>query len=111
MSEITYVTKEGLAKLNDELKQLKTVERAKIASAISEAREKGDLREKLVESQVRLENEIHKRPIIAKTCDKIVFVPQAHGDSLNVGHAAAITMFELGREGPKVEHDGRAACT
>ena len=45
MSEITYVTKDGLAKLNDELKQLKTVERAKIANAISEAREKGDLRE------------------------------------------------------------------
>jgi len=50
-------------------------------------------------------------PEIAKACDKIVFVPQAHGDSLNVGHAAAITMFELGREGPKIEHDGKAACT
>ncbi|CAJ1962010.1 unnamed protein product [Cylindrotheca closterium] len=50
-------------------------------------------------------------PDIAKICDKIVFVPQAHGDSLNVGHAAAITLFELGREGPKMEHDGKAACT
>lgn len=50
-------------------------------------------------------------PDIGKACDKIVFVPQAHGDSLNVGHAAAITMFELGREGPKKEHDGKAACT
>eukprot|EP00980_Cylindrotheca_fusiformis_P029975 scaffold24130_cov142-Cylindrotheca_fusiformis.AAC.5 len=48
---------------------------------------------------------------IAAACDKIVFVPQAHGDSLNVGHAAAITMFELGRNCPAPEHDGRAACT
>ena len=48
---------------------------------------------------------------VAAACDSIVFVPQAHGDSLNVGHAAAITMFELGRECAILEHDGRAACT
>lgn len=48
---------------------------------------------------------------LASACDKVIFVPQAHGDSLNVGHAAAITMFELGRECPASKHDGRAACT
>ncbi|KAG7338664.1 group 1 glycosyl transferase [Nitzschia inconspicua] len=48
---------------------------------------------------------------VAVSCDQIVYIPQAAGDSLNVGHAAAIAMFELGREGPKVEHDGLAACT
>lgn len=48
---------------------------------------------------------------VAHSCDRIVFIPQATGDSLNVGHAAAIAMFELGRDGPKVEHDGLAACT
>ena len=48
---------------------------------------------------------------VASACDRIVFVPQAHGDSLNVAHAAAITMFELGRECPIPQHDGRAACT
>lgn len=48
---------------------------------------------------------------VAAACDTIVFVPQAHGDSLNVGHAAAITIFELGRHGPIPEHDGCAACT
>lgn len=47
---------------------------------------------------------------VRAACDQIVFVPQAHGDSLNVGHAAAITMFELGRGGNTVQHDGRAAC-
>lgn len=48
---------------------------------------------------------------VTAACDEIVFIPQVHGDSLNVGHAAAIAMFELGRTGPKVEHDGLAACT
>lgn len=48
---------------------------------------------------------------VSAVCDTIVFVPQAHGDSLNVGHAAAIAMFELGRGGPIPQHDGRAACT
>jgi tRNA G18 (ribose-2'-O)-methylase SpoU/glycosyltransferase involved in cell wall biosynthesis len=48
---------------------------------------------------------------IASECDNVVFVPQAHGDSLNVGHAAAITMFELGRDCPAPKHDGRAACS
>lgn len=46
-----------------------------------------------------------------QVCHDIVFVPQAHGDSLNVGHAAAISLFELGRECPLPEHDGRAACS
>jgi TrmH family RNA methyltransferase len=48
---------------------------------------------------------------VGEACDHIVFIPQAHGDSLNVGHAAAITLFELGRDGPIPQHDGRAACT
>jgi TrmH family RNA methyltransferase len=48
---------------------------------------------------------------VGDACDHIVFIPQAHGDSLNVGHAAAITLFELGRDGPIPQHDGRAACT
>lgn len=45
MADITYVTKETLEKIKDELTQLKTKGRADIAKAISEAREKGDLKE------------------------------------------------------------------
>ena len=45
MSEITYFTKEGLKKLNDELHHLKTKGRADIAKQIAEARDKGDLSE------------------------------------------------------------------
>ncbi|RYE20618.1 MAG: transcription elongation factor GreA [Sphingobacteriales bacterium] len=45
MSAINYVTKETLEHLREELTQLKTVGRAEIARQISEAREKGDLKE------------------------------------------------------------------
>ena len=45
MSKITYFTKEGLKKLNDELRHLKTKGRAEIAKQIAEARDKGDLSE------------------------------------------------------------------
>lgn len=45
MSENTYLTKEGYNKISEELDILKSVERKKIADAIAEAREKGDLSE------------------------------------------------------------------
>jgi len=45
MSQLTYLTQEGLAKLKEELKHLKTVERPKISAQIAEARDKGDLSE------------------------------------------------------------------
>ncbi len=40
-----YITQEALDKLREELKQMKGEGRSKIADAISEAREKGDLKE------------------------------------------------------------------
>ncbi|MBL0310467.1 MAG: transcription elongation factor GreA [Bacteroidetes bacterium] len=45
MSDIFYMTREGLEKLRDEVKYLRTVKRPEIAKAIAEAREKGDLSE------------------------------------------------------------------
>ena len=45
MSQLTYLTQEGMAKLKEELKHLKTVERPKISAQIAEARDKGDLSE------------------------------------------------------------------
>ena len=45
MQKIAYYTEEGLNKLKEELGQLKTVERQKVAEDISEARSKGDLSE------------------------------------------------------------------
>ena len=45
MSNISYYTAEGLKNLQEELHRMKVKERAKIASQIAEARDKGDLSE------------------------------------------------------------------
>lgn len=45
MSNVTYLTEEGMKKLNEELHHLKTVERPSISQQIAEARDKGDLSE------------------------------------------------------------------
>ncbi len=45
MAQINYYTEDGLKKLNEELDQLKNVERASVSAQIAEARDKGDLSE------------------------------------------------------------------
>ncbi|MDP4712201.1 MAG: transcription elongation factor GreA [Saprospiraceae bacterium] len=45
MANYNYLTKEGYLKLKSDLEELKTTERQKVARAIAEAREKGDLSE------------------------------------------------------------------
>lgn len=45
MSDIAYVTEEGLIKLKEEIKYLTSVERPAISKQIAEARDKGDLSE------------------------------------------------------------------
>ncbi|MDA3822243.1 MAG: transcription elongation factor GreA [Bacteroidales bacterium] len=45
MSNVSYMTEEGLAKLKKELDQLVKVERPSISEQIAEARDKGDLSE------------------------------------------------------------------
>ena len=45
------------------------------------------------------------------SCDELVMIPQASGDSLNVGHASAIALYTLGKDdGKAAAHDGMAAC-
>ena len=45
MSEIKYYTQEGLAKLQEELQKMITIDRPSISKQIAEARDKGDLSE------------------------------------------------------------------
>ena len=45
MSEVLYVTEDGLQRLKDELEQLRTVERPLISKMLADARDKGDLTE------------------------------------------------------------------
>ena len=73
MSQLTYVTAEGLAKLKAELKQLQTVERPKSSAAIAEARDKGDLSENAEydaakEAQGLLEMRISKLNTLIANC-------------------------------------------
>jgi transcription elongation factor GreA len=45
MSQVSYITEEGLQKLKEELNQLTSIERPSISKQIAEARDKGDLSE------------------------------------------------------------------
>lgn len=73
MSEVLYVTEEGLQKLKDELEQLRTVERPMISRLIADARDKGDLSENAEyaaakEAQGMLEMKISKlEDVIARS--------------------------------------------
>jgi transcription elongation factor GreA len=73
MSEVLYVTAEGLQKMKDELEQLRTVERPMIARMLSDARAQGDLTENAEyaaakEAQGMLETKIAKlEDIIARS--------------------------------------------
>lgn len=60
-----YVTKEGHQKLRDDLQYLRTKGRAKMAAAIAEAREKGDLSEN-AEYDAAKEEQGHLEAKIAK---------------------------------------------
>ena len=69
MSNISYYTPDGLKKLQEELNQLKNVERPSISKQIAEAREKGDLSENAEydaakEAQGMLELKISKMEVM-----------------------------------------------
>jgi len=73
MSEVLYVTGEGLQKLKEELEQLRTVERPMISRLLADARDKGDLTENAEyaaakEAQGMLEMKISKlEDVIARS--------------------------------------------
>ncbi len=63
MADVIYMTAEGIAKLEAELLELKSVDRPAVVQAIAEARDKGDLSENAEydaakEAQVLLETKI-----------------------------------------------------
>jgi len=72
-NNVTYVTKVGLKKIQDELDQLQNIERAKISKAIGEAIEKGDISENAEydaakDAQGMLEAKIAKLQGLLSTC-------------------------------------------
>lgn len=71
MSTITYLTKETLDQMIEEINMLKSVGRAEIARAIAEAREKGDLKEN-AEYDAAKEAQGHHEAKIAKLDEAII---------------------------------------
>jgi transcription elongation factor GreA len=79
MSEVLYITEEGLQKLKEELDNLRTVERPMISKLLADARDKGDLTENaeysaakevqsMVETKIaKLEDVIARSRIIDET--------------------------------------------
>ena len=63
MSNIQYFTQAGLDKLKKELSELKTDGRRRIANAIAEAREKGDLKENAEYDAAKEEQGLHEARI------------------------------------------------
>ena len=86
--KVSYVTKEGLKKLQDELDNLQNVERPKISKAIGEAIEKGDISENAEydaakEAQGMLEMRINKlKTVIADA--KIIDESKLKTDSVQI---------------------------
>ena len=64
MAEVTYYSKEGLEKLKEELQNLKTEGRARIAKAIAEARDKGDLSENAEYDAAKEAQGLHEAKIV-----------------------------------------------
>ncbi|MGZ5242595.1 MAG: transcription elongation factor GreA [Bacteroidia bacterium] len=98
MAEISYYTKEGLEKLTEELRLLKTKGRAEISHQIQEARDKGDLSENaeydaakdaqgLLEAKIaQMENTLAGARIIDETnldTSKVMILSTVHLKNLN----------------------------
>ena len=87
-NKVSYVTEEGLKKLQEELERLQNVERPKISKAIGEAIEKGDISENAEydaakEAQGMLEMRINKlKTVIADA--KIIDESKLKTDSIQI---------------------------
>ncbi|HYG51015.1 MAG TPA: transcription elongation factor GreA, partial [Flavobacteriales bacterium] len=98
MSQVTYVTEEGLARLKAELKELQTVERPRISAQIAEARDKGDLSENAEydaakEAQGLLEMRIAKLNTLISNCR---IIDESQLDSSKVLILSTVKMKNLG---------------
>jgi transcription elongation factor GreA len=96
MTERTYITKAGYARLQEELKRLKTVDRPAISQAIATARELGDLKENAEyhaerEKQSFTEGRIMELEAIMSTAE-VIDVAGLSGDTVKFG--ATVTLYD-----------------
>lgn len=94
MSDVKYVTEEGLHKLKEELDQLRNVERPLISRQIADARDKGDLSENseyaaAKEAQSMLELKISRlEDIIARS--RVIDEKKIDASSVRILHKVRI---------------------
>lgn len=94
MSQIQYMTQEGLDKLKEELNFLKTKGRADMANQIKEAREKGDLSEN-AEYDAAKEAQGHLEARIALLNDAVSNARVLDAKSLATDSVAILTTVEI----------------
>ncbi len=94
MSDIFYMTKEGLEKLQEEVKYLRTVKRPEIAKAIAEAREKGDLSEN-AEYHAAKEEQGHLEAKLAEMETKLANARVMDGSDVDLSHANILSTVEV----------------
>lgn len=94
MAEVTYYNQEGLDKLKEELQYLKTEGRARIAKAIAEARDKGDLSEN-AEYEAAKEAQGHHEAKIAKLENVLASARLIDESTLDVSKVLALSIVKL----------------
>ncbi len=94
MSGIFYMTKEGLEKLQEEVKYLKTVKRQEVARAIAEAREKGDLSEN-AEYHAAKEEQGHLEAKIVEMESKLANARMIDESKLDASKAGILSTVEV----------------
>lgn len=100
--KVSYVTKEGLKKLQDELDNLQNVERPKISKAIGEAIEKGDISENAEydaakDEQRDIEARIEEIEKILKNAE-VVVEDEVDYEKINVGCKVKVLDMEYDEE-------------
>lgn len=94
MAEVTYYTKEGIEKLKEELHFLTTEGRAKIAAAIAEARDKGDLSEN-AEYDAAKEAQGHHETKIAKLKEVLASARLIDESKLDTSKVLALSIVKI----------------
>ena len=96
-NKVSYVTKEGLKKLQEELERLQNVERPKISKAIGEAIEKGDISENAEYEIAKEELENHQMKIakITEMLNRSVLIDEGSIDTTKVGILTKVKLKNL----------------
>jgi len=91
---VFYVTKEGMDKLQEEVRFLKNVRRKEVAKAIAEAREKGDLSEN-AEYHAAKEEQSHLEAKIVEMENKLASARVMDETKIDVSKAGLLCKVEV----------------